>query len=273
MGKEQHIGSGNHSFIAFIDESGDDGLSKFREPGGNGGASSWLVISACVFRKTNSLEAIRWRDEISNKFTEKQKRTLHFLNLNHNQKVVAAQVIGSKPLRVLSVMAAKRPIPAGMYAAKNQLYFYMTRYLIERLSWLCRDLRPNVPEGDGRVAITFSRRGGMSYDNFREYLRKLKLDSKGDVRIHWPVIDIEAVDAQDHSRSASLQLVDAVASSFAAGLEPDRYGNIETRYAELLKPVTYNLRNNYLSYGVKIVPRHEDCFLSPQQQKFIDVFK
>ena len=160
-----------------------------------------------------------------------------------------------------------------MYVEKNQLYFYMTRYLIERLSWLCRDLRPSVPEGDGRVAITFSRRGGMSYDDFRNYLRKLKADTSGDVRIHWPVIDIDAVDAQDHSRNASLQLVDAIASSFAAGVEPDRYGNCEPRYAELLKPVTYHRGSNYLSYGVKIVPKHEDCSLNQQQMNFIEIFK
>jgi hypothetical protein len=262
-----------HSYLAFIDESGDDGLAKYREPGGGGGASSFLVISACVFRQSYHLEAVKWRDEISSKFPEKKNRALHFLNLNHNQKVVAAQVIGSKPVRALSVIAAKRPIPPGMYPEKNQLYFYMTRYLIERLSWLCRDLRPSVPEGDGRVAITFSRRGGMSYDDFRAYLRKLKADATGEVRIHWPVIDIDAVDAQDHSRNASLQLVDAVASSFAAGLEPDRYGNCEARYAELLKPVTYHRGDNYFSYGVKIVPKHEDCSLSPEQAKIIALFK
>ncbi|MBZ5761544.1 DUF3800 domain-containing protein [Rhizobium sp. VS19-DR104.2] len=262
-----------HSFVAFIDESGDDGLGKYREPGGKGGASSFLVISACVFRQSYSLEAVRWRDEIANRFPERKKRDLHFLELNHSQKIVAAQIIGSKPVRALSVVAAKRPIPDGMYPEKNQLYFYMTRYLIERLSWLCRDLRPDVPEGDGRVAITFSRRGGMSYDGFRDYLRKLKADQSGDVRIHWPVIDIDAVDAQDHSRNASLQLVDAVASSVAAAVEPDRYGNCETRYAELMKPVTYHRGQNYLSYGIKIVPKHEECGLSAEQLKFVELYK
>ncbi|MBN8980425.1 MAG: DUF3800 domain-containing protein, partial [Rhizobiales bacterium] len=157
----------SHSYLAFIDESGDDGLGKFREPGRQGGSSNWLVISACLFRQVHTLDAVSWRDEISNKMPEKKNRALHFVELNHNQKVVAAQVIASKPLRALSVLAAKQPIPKGIYTDKNQLYFYMTRYLIERLSWLCRDLRPKVPEGDGRVAITFSRRGGMSYGAFQ----------------------------------------------------------------------------------------------------------
>ncbi len=157
----------SYSYLAFIDESGDDGLDKFRVPGKQGGATMWLVISACLFRQTHTLDSVAWRDEIMGQMPEKKSRELHFATLNHNQRVVAANVIASKPLRAISVLAAKRPIPTGIYVEKNQLYFYMTRYLIERLSWLCRDLRPRVPEGDGRVAITFSRRGGMSYSDFR----------------------------------------------------------------------------------------------------------
>src|SRR5208282_2788951 len=246
-----------HSFVAFIDESGDDGLQNFREVGSRGGASSWLVVSACVFRQTHTLDAVSWRDEISNAIPDKKSRTLHFAKLKHNRKVVAAQVIAKKPLRAMSVLAAKRPIPAGIYTDKNQLYFYMTRYLIERLSWLCRDLRPQVAEGDGRVAITFSRRGGMSYRNFRDYLRRLKAAQDQEVNIHWPVIDIDGVDAKDHSTSASLQIVDAIASSFGAAIEPNPYGNCELRYAELLKQITYHRKGNYLSYGLKLVPKPE----------------
>jgi hypothetical protein len=262
-----------HSFLAFIDESGDDGLDKFREPGAGGGSSSWLILSACLFRQVYKLDAVNWRDEISAKMPEKKSRTLHFAELNHNQRVVAAQTIATKPLRAMSVLAAKKPIPSGIYREKNQLYFYMTRYLIERLSWLCRDLRPLVPEGDGRVAITFSRRGGMSYNSFREYLHRMKASNDADVKIHWPVIDIDAVDAKDHSSSASLQLVDAIASSFACAVEPNIYGNCELRYAEILKPITYHRKGNYLSYGVKLVPKPEECSLSNQQRRLVDLFK
>jgi hypothetical protein len=173
----------------------------------------------------------------------------------------------------MNVLAAKVPIPSGIYKEKNQLYFYMTRYLIERISWFCRDIRPLVPEGDGSVAITFSRRGGMSYDDFRDYLRRLKASPDRTVNIHWPVIDIDAVDAKDHSTSASLQLADVIASSFAAGVEPTPYGNCETRYAEILRPITYKRKRNFFSYGVKIVPKHEDCGLSDEQNRFVDLFK
>lgn len=263
-----------HTYLAFIDESGDDGLGKpFRQIGRGGGSSRWLVISACVFRNSMSLEAVRWRDEINSIMPDKKRRELHFAKLNHGQKLAAVNSLAKRPVRAVSVLANKEIIPPGVYKEKNQLYFYMTRYLIERISWLCRDHRPSAPEGDGRVAITFSRRGGMQYDSFRSYLRQLKSNQGADIRIHWPVIDIDSVSARDHSSNAALQLADVIASSFASGLEPDMYGNCEPRYSTTLKPVTYHRKGNYLSYGVKLVPNPEECPLNEQQLQMIQAWK
>lgn len=260
-----------YSFIAYIDESGDDGLQNFRAPGANGGASTWLVISACVLRFSRDLEAVSWRNEILTRMPERKSRSLHFAKLTHGQKVVATQCLASKGIRAISVISDKTTVPMETYHDKNQLYFYLTRYLIERVSWLCRDLRPKVPEGDGRVQIIFSRRGGMSYSDFRAYLERLRQDP--DVRIYWPVVDVDRIDAQDHSRRAGLQLADVIASAFASGVEPNRYGNCEPRYAELLKPVVFHKNGNYFSYGVKLVPQLESLQLSDEQNRFIDLFK
>jgi hypothetical protein len=260
-----------HSFLAFIDESGDDGFSNYREPGKNGGASNWLVLSACVFRKTNSLAAVAWRDDILRKI-QRDKRHLHFVKLDHGQRIVAAQCLSEKPVRIVSVLASKKRIQSELYT-KNQLYFYMTRYLIERISWLCRDMRPKAPEGNGQVAIMFSRRGGMSYEDFKSYLRLLKSESRLDVRIHWPVIDVDSVSAQDHSRVAGLQLVDIAASSFSAAVEHNRYGHCEDRYARMLKPIVYKHSGRSIGYGLKFIPRLEDCHLSAEQLRLIEAFE
>lgn len=262
-----------HSYVAFIDESGDDGLANFREPLGRGGSSSWLIISACVFRQSFELDSVAWRDEITALMPGKKRRDLHFAELNHAQRIVASQRLSARPIRTISILSNKRTIEPDVYTKKNQLYCYLTRYLIERISWLCRDMRPRVPQGDGRVAITFSRRGGMSYDDFRGYLEHLKNSNDEEVNIHWPVIDIEGIRAQDHSTMAGLQLADVVASSFACGLEPDYYGNCESRYAEILKPVAYERRGNYLSYGVKVVPACDQMQLSVEQARLIDIFR
>lgn len=263
----------SHSYVAFIDESGDDGFKNFRVVGGRGGSSHWLVISALLFRKSNYLQAVKWRDEIVAKMPDKKSRELHFANLNHGQKLAAVQTLAEKPVRAVSVISCKNKIPDGVYSKKNQLYFYLCRYLIERVSWLCRDLRPQVPEGNGQVAIVFSRRGGMNYGDFREYLNRLKDKGDDGSSIHWPVIDIGAVDAQDHSRNASLQLADIVASSISSGLEIDLYGNCEERFGEVLRPITYNRQGNYLSYGIKILPNYDECDLNKQQLRMINLWQ
>jgi hypothetical protein len=264
-----------HSFVAYIDESGDDGLNgRYRIAGQSGGSSHWLTISASVWRLSRDLEAVAWRDEIRTQLPSNSRgKALHCKSLTHEQKVMAANVIATKPIRSICIMANKPVIPAGIYEGRNQFYFYMSRYLLERVSWLCRDLRPRVPEGDGRVKIIFSRRGGLQYQDFRKYMSRLKDRGDNEIQINWPVIDIDSIEALDHDRRAGLQIADIVASCMSAGLEPNLYGGCERRYAEILRPVLYQKNGNFLSYGVKLVPRIENIPLTSEQRSFIDLFR
>lgn len=263
-----------HSFIAYVDESGDDGLpGVYRTAGHQGGSSNWLTISASLWRYTNSLEAVRWRNEIRDQLPPQARRKiLHGMKLSHEQRVMACQIIAKKPIRSICVMANKPIIPKNVYTQKNQLYFYMSRYLIERISWFCRDMRRDVPEGDGRVKVIFSRRGGLSYDGFRGYLTHLKNSDQEGIQIHWNVIDIEGIEAVDHSSRAGLQIADLIAYCMTAGLEPNPYGNCELRYAKILRPTVYCHHGNYLSYGVKLVPKPAQIPLSDQQRQFVELF-
>lgn len=259
-----------HSFIAYIDESGDDGLNpaNFRKVGVRGGSSHWLAVSAMVMRHKWEPRTVFWRNSVLEK-TKKKAQHLHFADLNHGQKTAACQYLVKMPIRAISVLSNKTTIPEDTYASPNQLYFYLTRYVIERISWICRDYK-RFGEGDGSVKIIFSRRGGMSYEDFRGYLRTLK-----DMRttIVWPSIDIDAVDAQDHSRNAGLQLADSIASGMASGLEMNEFGNCECRYGEILKAITYSYRKKYMGYGTKIVPDFTRLQLSEEQLRFINIFK
>jgi hypothetical protein len=250
-----------YSYRVYIDESGDDGIRHFRSPGSGGGASHWLIIGACVVRANRDLELVAARDQIKRECKPKsQSRSIHFKDLNHSQRRRACQIVAEQPLRFTTVLGLKKTPRAERFSEKNQLYFYLTRYLLERVSWLCRDMRKRVPEGNGQAQIVFSRRGGMSYDSFKEYLRNLR--RRDDVEIHWPSIDIEAVDAQDHSRLAGLQIADCGTSAIAAMIEPDRYGNVEGAYAAEIARKVYNRSGNYMSYGIKMLPRVEEADIS-----------
>lgn len=248
-----------HSYIAYIDESGDDGLpGHFRNPGGEGGPSHWLSIGATVWRHSRDLDMAACAKEIIAKLpARKRHKPLHFKDLDHAQRVMAVTHLAPRKFRTTGVFAHKPVIPEGIYIEKNQLYHYMTRYLIERLSWLCRDLRKTVPEGDGKVKIVFSRRGGMDYQDFQNYLHILRGTDDPDIQIHWPVIDIEAVQAMDHASRYGLQLADLAISGLRSALEFDAYGNLEPRFAEILKSRVYERQGNYLSYGAKLVPTAE----------------
>ena len=123
----------SHTFVAYIDESGDDGLTgKFREPGKGGGASHWLGIGAVVWRVSRDLDAVKWAKDIIHQLPEqKRKKPLHFVNLNHAQRIMAVSGISRKPMRIIAVISNKPSVPNGTYVEKNQLYHYLSRYLIE----------------------------------------------------------------------------------------------------------------------------------------------
>lgn len=261
-----------HSYIAYIDESGDDGFGKYRVPHGDGGASNWLVLSACIIRQSRRLEAVRWRDEIKTITGKKTAgRSIHFAEFNHAQKRAACNIISEKPVRFISVICYKPSLDAANFSNKNQLYFYLGRFLLERISWFCRDNRRNVPEGNGQVKVVFSRRGGMSYPEFKLYMTKLK--EAGKSKAHWPLIDIEAIEAKDHSRDAGLQLADCGASATASAFECDKFGNVESQYLHTLRERVYSRNTNYLSYGLKFYPGLDEVVLDTQQAHSLQVFK
>ena len=262
-----------HSFIAYIDESGDDGLSgRFRVPGKHGGSSHWLTIGAVVWRFSRDLDATGWAREILAQMPTRQRQVLHFKDLDHAQRIMAINGICARPMRMACVIANKPVIPEGTYGGKNQFYHHMSRFLIERISWLCRDMRPSVPEGDGRVKITFARRGGMSTDDFKNYLLRLRGADDPDIQIHWPVIDIDGIIARDQPSRYGLQLADLAVSGLTWALEPDHYGNCEPRFARALKPIVYNRNANYMSYGTKMMPPARQLFLTEQQRSFLDIY-
>lgn len=262
----------SYSYIAYIDESGDDGF-KFRSPT-KGGSSHWLVISCAVARYANDLRFVRWRDEIRDLIPSRKKRDIHFRELTHSQKIMACQKISTFSIRTVSAMCNKTALPVGSYTKKNEVYYEVTRQLVWRLSWLCKTMRQLVPEGNGKVKIIFSRRGGIDYGDFQEYFRNLqRLEAERETQnIYWPVIDIEGIVAQDHGKMAGLQIADCVSSAYRMAVDPDEFGNCEQKYAEILKGNTYSDNNRHLYHGIEPIPSLETMELSQDQEEFFRKF-
>ena len=135
------------SFSVYIDESGDEG---FVFQPNERGSSRWLVLSAAVFRKSNDLDAVRLMRDVREKLEKAKKKALHFRELKHEQRVPYVRAIGEAKLRTVSMLIHKPSLkePEKFQSESHLLYRYVTRLLLERVSWLCRDQHRDG-EGDG----------------------------------------------------------------------------------------------------------------------------
>jgi hypothetical protein len=245
----------NSSFIAYIDESGDEGF--VFHPDGSG-SSRWFVLSAAVIRRSNDLQMVSCLNETRVVLQKPPKTALHFVDLKHEQRVPYIRRVGALPIRTVSVLVHKPQItePEKFQNTKFLLYRYATRLLLERISWLCRDKR-RPGEGDGFAEVIFSNRSIMSYEEIRSYLRLLLKQSESNpqgVQIDRTVIDPARIRAVEHSKLAGLQVADAVASGFHFALKVNRYGETETGYVGHLKRSIYRHKDVALGYGLKLWP-------------------
>jgi hypothetical protein len=243
------------SFVAYIDESGDEGFKFLPD---DRGSSRWLVVSAVVLRKARDLEVVRIMREIRDTLQKPRDKALHFRELKHEQRLPFIRKISGAPARIVSVLIHKPSIsePERFQSEPHRLYRYACRLLLERVSWLCRDSR-KPGEGEGSVELIFSNRSAMSYDDLRNYLRLLKAQSAAsqDVRIDWAVIDPDAVSAVNHEKLAGLQIADAVASGVYCAVNLSQYGEVEPRYLDMMRPLIYQHDSgNCLGYGLKLWP-------------------
>lgn len=241
------------SFRVYVDESGDEGF--VFKPNGSG-SSRWLVLSAVVTRHEHDHLVVSLMDKVRDLLGRQPRQQLHFVKLGHPQRIPYAREIGKAQLRTVSILIHKPSIrePETFQAQKHQLYRYACRLLLERVSWLCRDHHVKG-RGDGTAEIIFSNRGQMSYGDLREYLSRLReMSSGGLVNIEWSVINPRRVRAVQHSQLAGLQVADAVASSAFAAVNPNQYGDTESRYLFELLPTCYRHDGQLLGYGFKLWP-------------------
>ena len=242
-----------YGFEIFIDEFGDEGF-RFRQLPAQG-SSEWLILSAVMVPLEAVPQVIETMREVRNLFSRAPTYAPHFVDLNHGQRVawISRIVQIFRNLRIASVLIHKPTLQKrALFSQKDRLYFYATRYLIERISWFCRDYHKFSPQGDGTAKIIFSQRKGMKYEYLRSYLAILNLasPSPGDewiaylragINIHWPSIKIDQVEAAPHSSQAGLQMADAVASGLRSALEYGAYGQTEHRFATAFHQITHSV--------------------------------
>lgn len=249
------------TFTVYIDESGDEGLNF------NSNCSHWFVLSAVISRKAQDLGLLALLDSLRQRLNKPPKKPLHFRDLKHEQRLLVVDRIAAADLKTASVLVYKPLIKEPeVFRERYRLYFYAARYLLERVSWYCRDHKTISDVGDGSAEVIFSSRSGMSYDDLKHYLGTLNSQTGFcDVRIAWNVIRPDQVMAYSPGKRAGLQIADAIAYSCYAAVQPSQYGFTEARYLRMLKPVTYRHRSTYQGYGIKLWPTEVAGWLAGQE--------
>lgn len=245
------------SFVAYIDESGDEGF-KFRRSAREQASSDWFVLAALITHKENDLDTVRAVDVVRGELKLRPRDHVHWKKLKHIEKVRYAQIMAPLPTSVTAVCVHKPSLrePAA-FQEQYRLYFYAVRCLLERVSWLARDRHePARLDGDGTTELVFSNRQGMPYERMRAYLRLLQRQQQAgrDIRIEFERVPVGRFRTQTPGTSMGLQLADAAAGAFFNALERDRFGNTEPRYLQMLSPLLYRHDESVHGYGIKLVP-------------------
>lgn len=122
------------SFVAYIDESGDEGF-KFRDNLEEQRSSDWFILATLITRKKTDLETVKVIDNVRSEFKLHRRKHVHWKDLKHPQKVRYVQIITSLRTKIIALCVHKPSLlEPEKFQERYRLYFYAVRYLLERLS-------------------------------------------------------------------------------------------------------------------------------------------
>ena len=269
------------SYIAYIDEAGDDGLATVRPIDPNG-SPEWLMMSAVLIDASREQEAAAWPDAILAEMrkTQPQLSELHFKNLTIANGRSACEMTANLPLRCFVVASNKKNMRqydnpfAGQIPSKNWFYCWLTRLLLERVTYFVK-LRSIHDYGEPRsLGIVFSERGRFSYGQLMAYYEWLKIRTLAGKNhlplgsISWEVMDRDLFEVQPNHSRPCLYLSDIVASAFFRASDIYHTRQQDPQCAMLLQPRMARDAPSGLvhGFGVKLMPNLGRAQLKPEQQ-------
>jgi uncharacterized protein DUF3800 len=225
---------------AFIDESGDEGVS--------GKSSPWLSLGGLIVLERDVHGSKSYlADGVGRIYTGKKVPAhVHFHKItSHSMRKALLQMLCGLNFNAIVVASRKDAFhPDALRDLKcPKLYNYMARYLLERISWYGRDR--NL-----RVNVTFASRSEVPWDAFAEYVNKLR-DQPTQIAFDY-IAGLTNIPANTNSL---VQSADWITSGVTCGLNPDECGDVETCYAEILWGKFWMRGKNLWSYGLKILPK------------------
>jgi len=211
----------DYHYIAYIDESGDDGL-KAVKPLSVPGSSEWLVRSAVVIRAENQFKVPGWVDNIRSGFRSQQARSLHFANLSPSNKIAACKALSGFDVRCFVVASNKKNMQghtnpdAEKIPSQCWFYCWMTRILLERVTRFVLHRSLAEHHEPKFLRIEYSARGGLRYSQMSAYYEWLRM-KRANPFLPWGKICFEVMHptllrVYPHDQREGLQLADIVAA-------------------------------------------------------------
>lgn len=241
-------------YTAYIDESGCDGF-KFDE-----GSTNWLVLAAVVSRTANlaQYQAALNSARVALRKADKERWRFKTYKETNSDAVKWAVVDAFSKTRCQAVaVAVFKPglVRQGWAENPGDLYFHASKFLVERLSFACRDADRKRAEPNRTCQVIFSKRGGLRYDRFQGYMRRLRAEAAHGSKTDWRFIDPEAVSDEPHSDwNAAHLAADYLASSFGWAFNRRDQGVFEPRFARLWRDRVYSYGGRYVGNGLKVWP-------------------
>jgi len=223
-------------FIAYVDESGDEGIKRGTE---------WLIITAVIIEKEKDLFISKSIDDIKAELQILPNKPFHWKEIRNkhtSKKRLVIDRIAKEDFCSINIVVNTYDLE-NIQVSSKMLFNYFCRFLIERITWY-------VHENMGTVKIIFSNRSNTSWNELDEYIKSLFASDQCEIRDDV----ITAIEVYDTVQKKMLQFADACASSLGEALNKDQYGYIDERFILKLNDKLYRRKGNLLSYGLKLFP-------------------
>lgn len=208
-----------------------------------------LFSARLLFLKVPTFRPARWCPA-SKRHGRPHDWTLRWSNVrNHDKKLRICQELLTEDWTFSCVTVDKEHSvirDAAGLRKKWALYFYSTRFLLERLSWYARD------HGGQRASLIFEHRRNMDYDEMKKYLQVLRRCDPP-TEIAWGNLDWKDFDVVTKGRSRLLQAADCLCGALSDALEWSPLGFVESRYVLSVADRFYRRNRNLFSYGLKFL--------------------
>lgn len=270
-------------FLLFIDEAGDEGISRVR-PIDPDGSPEYFVIAGVIIRSENYQKIKDAVQRIKQNFGLRDVEQLHFRDLDPNQQLLTIRELSKLKFGIVAVVSNKRNMRKyrnkriekkvfevdghGRIRPQNYSWFYnhMLRYLFERASKSCRRASLKIYNERRPTKVILSERKSFSISQCRAYLEKLKVE-RHDARyfnnkgsISWDGLDPKFVTVSKSKAEIGLQFADCIASAIHKSVDENWYGSAQSEFVKLLRPHFIAQNGVVRDFGFKLLP---DGFSGP----------